>query len=440
MTPYEFLVEELENVRRLLSDTLRHDYGPDHSGEYYNECNLRLDNIKLLIDQANKQDVQEISSIYVELSSVARRITLIERAHLGEFSWPFANEIRNIAGKLLYDRTLKDKSPPIVHVIAESYGYRILNEGSFKHSPGRQRIAVVEFPRTLKHQVLFHTLLGHEICHTGFLVPAFIGRFSANFINPAFANTPLETQATATSWINSQGAPNEIKQAIARYNNRFGPYSFARQHLSNWKMELVCDMFGLILFGPSFLAAHNTLLTALSPNPYDVDLIDQSHPPYEIRNCALIQCMKVLGWDTPSINKTGNKYHLAEKKLLDRLCGSTYSPWTKIFDDKDLAAALSSLQNLLVSDGVLGYQKVGGSPLQSLLAKISRGMPPILDTISVDGTPDLISLDVASILYAGWIFAEHGSDIDGTRNLSFFDINRLCEQALLQREAIVICS
>ena len=87
MQPKEFLVEEHANVKRVLDETLRFDYGPPElTRDYYEECAARLEIIEKEIARVSAADV---SALLWELSELAKWISYIERSRLGEFSWPF---------------------------------------------------------------------------------------------------------------------------------------------------------------------------------------------------------------------------------------------------------------------------------------------------------------------------------------------------------------
>lgn len=126
MIPREFLVEEFENVERALGETLRYDYDSEQNRKkYYDECHARLAEIKKAIAGVSTTDYSKIHAHLIELSNLSTLISLIERSHLGEFSWPFAEELRRIAETLLVEKNLKgEKLKPIVHVIADGQGYR----------------------------------------------------------------------------------------------------------------------------------------------------------------------------------------------------------------------------------------------------------------------------------------------------------------------------
>ena len=144
MDPLIFLQEEFKSVEKALNETLRHDYGPQRSTSYFQECELRLSSIKDALSD-NKMTREDIAAHKRDLGALGSRISLIERSRLGEFSWPFAETIRKIAECLLIEEDADGKQTPIVHVIAEGMGYHILDE--ILPLVGERRIVVVAFPR-----------------------------------------------------------------------------------------------------------------------------------------------------------------------------------------------------------------------------------------------------------------------------------------------------
>jgi hypothetical protein len=57
MTPHEFLEQHAENVERALTETLRYDYGPKPTADYYQECQERLNRVKLAIITTSHADL-----------------------------------------------------------------------------------------------------------------------------------------------------------------------------------------------------------------------------------------------------------------------------------------------------------------------------------------------------------------------------------------------
>src|SRR5262245_49935231 len=145
MRPREFLTEEFENVRRVLDETLRFDYGPAHlTRGYYEECAGRLAVIKSDIARVSDAD---ICALLYERAKRSIYISFIERLRLGEFSWPFAEEIRKIAKPRLSETLLSGQPiEPIIHVIAAGEGYQIQYEDI--SVTVKSRFAIVAFPRS----------------------------------------------------------------------------------------------------------------------------------------------------------------------------------------------------------------------------------------------------------------------------------------------------
>lgn len=129
MAAFLYVQEEYENVRRALDESLRYDYGPGQTVDYYEECRFRLDGIRAELERRGQSGAAPVSDIVSQLWDLANRLTLIERSHLGEFSWPFADAIREIASPLLFeDEGLEGGHQPIIHMIAEGTSYQITSE------------------------------------------------------------------------------------------------------------------------------------------------------------------------------------------------------------------------------------------------------------------------------------------------------------------------
>jgi hypothetical protein len=284
MTPLEFLQEEFDNVELALGETLRYDYGPERSRPYYDECAARLARIKKEIPRISANDFQTIRDRLDELSSLARWISLIERSHLGEFSWPFAEELRDIATALLTERNLKSTpASPIIHIIAEGEGYQIEYERPVSSPSGGRRFAVVAFPRPLKHHVLLHTIFGHELGHTALHTTGAGGAgriLQVEVMSALQTSGPMASAGNTTAWLNNPNAPPEVRTELAGYATMVGQaYLFDDYYRKQWLDELICDLFGLLLFGPGFAAAHQALLKPTHPSPYRFNLFEPTHPP-----------------------------------------------------------------------------------------------------------------------------------------------------------------
>ena len=435
MTPEEFLQEEFRNVKLALLETLRYDYGPDLTHGYYEECAARLDRIEREVPRTKHSEVWV--RLY-ELSRLAEWISLIERSRLGEFSWPFAEQIREIAKPLLVEKSLSGVDiEPIIHVIAEGDGYQIVYESI---SPSvKCRFAIVAFPRPLKHHVLLHTIFGHELGHTAQSTTAAGALLRLNVRDALSASGALSSVSKLTSWIHHANAPPGVKNDLASWLQDEGSnYTFQEYHRQSWLDELICDLFGLLLFGPAFAAAHKTLLLPTHPTPYHIPLYDPTHPPYAIRHKLLVRAMRFMKWDKPIVPKTRKNLCNAEMETLKHITHDPYPPWTSFFDDNQLEEAILGIRNVLSTHGGFEYERPDAEVVEGLVGQLTRRIPPIIAQIDENGLPKLKRTAMPHVLYAGWIYWLGRAHLKVTEPLSFFNVNRLCDHALLQECGIHI--
>jgi hypothetical protein len=443
MTPLEFLQEEFDNVERALGETLRYDYGPEQSRPYYDECAARLARIKTAIPKILPGDSRTIRDRLDELSSLATWISLIERSHLGEFSWPFAEELRDMARVLLTEKNLKGASvSPIIHIIAEGEGYQIFYERQVPTPSSEHRFAVIMFPRPLKHHVLLHAIFGHELGHTALHTTGSGGAgniLQSDVMTALTASGPMASAKNATSWLNETAAPAELKRDLGAYLAQSGQaYAFDDYFRQSWLDELICDLFGLMLFGPGFLASHQALLKPTHPNPYEIALLEHTHPPCAVRHKMLVRTTQLLKWDQPVTTKVDNPCHGMERDLLNYALTDTYSSWSVLFSDSQLKRAIKGVKKLLSTYGPLGYRQPDADTLVDLIEQLAKRLPPVLAKIDQAGKPELKKVELAQTLYAGWVYWIGRNRLVGHFPLPFFLINRLCDHALLQQHAINI--
>jgi hypothetical protein len=439
MNPLEFVHEEFENVKRVLKETLRHDFLPQRSKRYFEECVARLGQIEKSISNLTQTDEQLVSQYCQELTRLAHWISLIERSHLGEFSWPFAEELDRLARVLLAENNISgQRIEPIVHVVSESLqGYRIFAESQVPAISGSQRFVTVAFPRQLRHHVLLHSLFGHEICHVAFVNSTVAGSTIHGPVLTALTSSgPFQSVATLNQWLHDQSAPQTIKDLLTRQYKKLGrPYLLQQSTWQYWLTELICDLFGLLLFGPAFMGAHSTILRPGSPNAYEFNVDNATHPPFSVRRKALIRALIILGWDQPITNAHRQPYYAAEQEYLKFLAEDTYDPWALAFSDAQLRTAIAAIQKLFLSFDNVGFKRTTAQKLEALLERLSNGIPPVIADVSIEGYAHLETTDITLILYAGWVYwigrehFQHGAS-------KFFLTNRLCDHALLQQQAI----
>ena len=249
---------------------------------------------------------------------------------------------------------------------------------------------------------------------------------------------PMASPEKMTAWLKAANAPTEIKKELQEYEERGGTYQFQEDDQKYWLDEFICDLFGLLLFGPGFIAAHKALLQPAHPNPYKIDLEYPTHPPYAARQKFLTQALRILKWDQPI---SGQKYKSllhAERAFLSYIKNDPYAPWGWIFSDFQVRKAIVGIKVVLSKYGQLAYKHPSSETLSALVRRLTERVPPILAEIDAAGNPKVSKTDISHILYSGWVFwIGRNHFVNGNEDaLHFFDTNRLCERALLQQQAI----
>ena len=433
MTPLEFLNEERENVEFTLLETLRHDYVPERSRAFFQECVDRLGAIKRSIDALDRENATGIRENIQQLRSLANWIALIERSHLGEFSWPFAMLLEDIAKALLWDINSRRRPQGVVtHVIADGGStYRIQPE-KVTGAGAKRRFVIVSFPRQLKHHVLLHSIFGHELGHSALITQ--YGKTVAGPIRPTLvAEGPLENTTKMAAWLGDANAPADVAARMARLKHDDGPFQVHPDMLESWKKELLCDLIGLLLFGPAFLASHRVLLSSDSFRPHVPIGPESTHPPYAIRVRALTDAMHVLEWDK-CVCAPGTNAYEAEAIFLEKICASDGDGWSQVFRRENLLATLNHLQAHIPES--CRYNPPNPDILKELIERIAQGRPPICANIDEQGNPLLRHVTLDEVLYAGWTYWYGKAAPNPPRTLTFRQINHLCHLAILQQNAI----
>jgi len=432
MKPKEFLLQECKNVRTTLRDVLRHDYTAGNSKDFYNEFSERLTFLESLLGPVDADDVSSLLTFADEVSLLSQLVHHIERSHAGEFPWSFTEYLQKITIPLCKENLAAHEGEPILRVYAEGglYSYQINLENDLSVLNIGRRIFTIVFPRTLKHYVLLHAIFGHEIGHAAGTIPVHKAELRDKVIGPLWSSGPLTSTSQATSWLRSSSAPS----AIQALRNQYSDDSYTeinRNQLDSWFQEFMCDLFGLVTFGPSFLAAHQTLLLALDPTghrwgPY--------HPPYICRKAMLWHASKHLNWDEFT---TGTK-NAPLKQDLERFfatyTGPTPGPWEDVFTAKQVEDAVDGLTGILAAAGSPKFAVPDEVTLLSLIRMVQNEIPPCGSDLSGSPEPKNAAVDFRHILLAGWIVSEQSSI--ATENLDFLTLNKLCEMGMQQQRAI----
>src|ERR1700677_1983636 len=247
----EFLKEECRNVLHLLNDTLRHAYSVADGKNFYFEFHTRVAALTRQIDAAAQDDMVTLGLLSERVSGLSELITRIERSHIGEFSWPFAECLRSLAIDLCRREGLPSPDyDPLFFISAEggllAYSISFEPVGNTALDAKKQIFNIV-FPRSLKHNVLLHPILGHEIGHAAYSVPGDISsRLDSEVLERLLAVGPMRDVASLKQWL------------IDCHQVQISDDS-AQEIYGNWMEEYLCDLFGLLLMGPSFVSAHRSL-------------------------------------------------------------------------------------------------------------------------------------------------------------------------------------
>jgi hypothetical protein len=416
----QFLTEECANVQNLLDETLRYAYGSEESKQFYDECLLRLESISAGIASTAETDLLQLQALAYQISFLSRLISQIERSHLGEFSWPFAASLKDLAVTVCRDSALPSSaSDPLFFFCAEGglTSYRVWYD-----PPNailiRRRISNVVFPRSLKHHVLLHPILGHEVGHAAQAVPKLAGELNTKVVNVLVRGSPLETTNAFQTWLKSACGIDARPKELA-------------DTLESWRQELFCDLFGLLLIGPSFVFAHRSLLLSLDSTGI---AISGSHPALFSRCAMLDRAVDHLGWKMAP-GGAGSVVKDAMARAFG-MCDSVVRgapPASRILDDLQIDLATDALADVLrTKDPALLSQPSFGS-IREMVDGIFSLTPPVRTTIVSDDEFRNPKSDFRDILLAGWL-AWHSPRRPG--GLTFLSINRLCDRAILFERAI----
>lgn len=433
MSPKDSLLQECENLRSVLNETLRYKYGADGSRDFFEECEVRLAFIQAELERTDSTDAIGLETSCANLNQLSKLISRIERSSLGEYSWPFVEELKKIAVATCLENTLTNpNTPPKVHVLSDGGldVYAIFPERK-RPFVSKKRILTIVFPRTLKHFVLFHSILGHEIGHA-----MWQGSKHQRELKTILSEELLTPEgefsdaARTAAWLYSDAAPAEVKRALCVLSSQIDENSFFVRFASwdAWVEELLCDLIGILTFGPTFVAAHSRLLYTLNPSGIR---FGPQHPPVGARVNLMLLAAKLLGYTARSFQDV--TLDDAASKLWSEIeAASKTDRWFNIFSERQVKAALDRIGTLLATCSPACCPVPAECDLLPLFRQITDQVPPIGFEIDESGNPACRNVDFRNILYAGWIASAQ------VHNIKFSDINRLCEHAIMQQRAIEI--
>ncbi len=440
MSNKKFLLQECENIEKVLKETLRYKYGLEGSKDFYEECKLRLDFITQEIDFAGETDFAILEASFELLENLSSLISRIERSSRGEYSWPFVEELKNIASAICTEDTSQSKdNSHKVHVLSEGGlgAYKIFTERK-RSSASKKRILTIVFPRTLKNYVLFHSILGHELGHAIYQTTKHYSKLKGIVDKELKSSGIFVDHTTTANWLYSTNAPQELQDILQMYlipNGITEQKFFAWADWEAWVEEILCDLIGLLIFGPSFVAAHCNLLYGISPSGVN---FSDAHPPVACRVNMILLAAQIRGYDDISDLPDGAIKQAAEKFWNNIQSNVKSDAWYNIFTRTQLERALSAIKKLLDEYPPSTYSKPKekkDKTLNSLCTQLFELVPPVGFSMDDKKNPECNVIDFRHILYAGWIAENHNYD-NYDKDVTFHQINRLCEHGIMQQRGI----
>jgi hypothetical protein len=412
-----FLLQECANVKLLLDKTLKHEYAPEDSERFYEECLIRL---SYLQQELNNSRIG-IASTARDLNILAELICRIERSSIGEYSWPFLHELKRITEAICKEnKLLEDDQPPSVFVFADGglASYAIYPE---KNRPSycRLRLLTIVVPKAHKDFALLHPVLGHELGHAIWQTSKHQGYLRDNVVQPIKQNSAiLSSVKSVLEWFGHVNAPASFKPLNS---------SNVRIDLDAWFEEILCDLIGLVIFGPTFVAALSRLLLTIDPTG---ESFSEKHPPVAWRLNMMISGAHYLGYmsqasGSSSVNPALQTFWTYINSFKRDGDGS----WNDVIPGNVLSDALKKIKSLFEQHAPTLYPEINPEQLSHLLANLASLTPPVGHSF-LEGMPKNIAVDFRHIVYAGWITTTTKPEIP------FELVNRLCEHAIMQQRAI----
>lgn len=429
MAAKEFLLQECKNLRTFLEKTLRYVYGPDGSKDFYDECCIRLDFIEGELTTAT--DAKVLTDNTALLNDLARLVCRIERSAIGEYSWPFVGEFKKIATAICRENTLADPDMPNkIYVLGDggldSYG---IHPEQRRPSASKKRLLTIVIPKSLKHFVLLHSILGHELGHAIWRCSKHQKELRAEVVAHMCDPTGIFASPAATAThLFSATAPQEIKDRLSSVPGLAEANFFSKANWSAWCEEILCDLIGLVTFGPSFLAAECDLL--YSQNPTGTDLLP-NHPLTAWRINYILDGAKLLGYDVRP-KKAHPLWQYVDGFWAHAESFRKSDPWYTAFPTDQLKRALDGVKALLGRHPPSEYHAPDADKMSLLVSQLAKKIPPVGFLITEKRVPKCESVDFRHILYAGWMVQVHHPNFPVT------DVNQLCEHAIMQQGAIDI--
>jgi len=421
-SPKRHLILEWENVEQTLRETLRYRYNKNVTVDFYEECTLRLDYIRHLIDSVQGDDEPGLNDLMGKLNALSVLVTNIERSHLEEFAWPFAEALKRI-----YRDAFGKDVLFMFRAEGDLCSYAVRPE-SIRTGIFKRRINSVVFPRALKDSVLLHVIIGHEFGHAALVSDPTLNGIIRGLIAESVVAEPQKLFQWCADNI---GVINRIDDG------------YLREKAYRWAVELFCDLFALVTMGPSFLPAFQSLLEILSFRPSQPYV--GTHPPFASRAVMLLHAarsLELLYSERSSPNDLMQLSAPLDKGFVDLATKWAAGPFS-ILDPARVAQATIELSQFAQNRPLLAFPAPDAQLISQLMRSIGdkvppAGMYPATITASPDGAPLLAEpriVDFRLILFAGWLTSSV-EPVD-KNEAHFRQVNRMCSHAIMQQEGIV---
>jgi hypothetical protein len=412
----EFRLQECENVRDLLRNTLRYAYSSRSSRDVYKECLKRIQLIQDAFGILNDEDEDELQELSNQLSDLSKLIGRVERSRIEEFSWPFALALQDLADKICAANISAGAPKPLFFISAddELTSYQIETEQGRAGIIDSPLFSIV-FPRSLKHFVLLHPILGHELGHAANSATQHAAILQSEVLDALISKSPLSDVTKFGTWAKSAGSEMDLDQ------NSNAVWS--------WQEEFFCDLFGLLLMGPSYIGAAISLL-----RPFKLYSISESHPPSATRFWMLEQAANQLGWRNrygshKSLKKSVKTYFDA----LTTLALNTPKRY-RLLRESQITIALENLQSFMGKIPEVNFPSPEPAQVAQMCARLLDGCPPTASDVSKSLRVTNAQVDFRTVLFAGWL--TWVSDVRQKGALSFTKLNMLCQRGILQQRAV----
>ncbi len=426
MVAQKFLLQECANLRVLLEKTLRYEYGSADSRVFYDECSARLTSLEAVISATTAP--APLSEEGYHLNQLANLICRLERSSISEHSWPFVYELKRIASAICTEDTLAGSDTPNqIYVLADGGldKYQIYLE-TRRPSYTQKRLLTIVFPKSLKHFVLLHSILGHELGHAIWRCSKH-NKEMRDKVEKHIKQGVFASQGATATHIYSPAAPSDEKEFLGRYPSMQQATLFPNNaNWGAWCEEILCDLVGLVTFGPSFVASECELLISINPAMVGFGPL---HPPTAWRLNYLLDGAKILGYDARPPSKHPLRADADDFWAYLETFRRT-DPWYSVFPNDQLQHALNGMRDLLSRHPPTEYPIPTTECLAHLVPMLYRNVPPVGFRMANGGSPQCERVDFRHILFSGWI--AKASKPQMPVNI----INQLCEHAIMQQIAI----